>query len=339
MVDRMPVRLPQQCRATIATRDGGLRWCEHTVTLPNDALCARHEFDCQRLAIMAERRHRALVVKNLLNRAPPGRENVHRVVSGWRDIYEQYEWMTYPILEDAFLGLYAREWPGVGLEDMPNNLRQFWAEFIRPEHVPPTWWELIVPPAPATDLARLALDHQNVHTGAVASQTRKGEESLLAVKTNGQNTMSNVLLAFAQRSESARDVLAIVSDMEKWYSTPDVRAPGDRLYARVLDGLWTTMMRKSVNVTQELVMRLWQEAGESVGMCAEGHISRLVNVMVGYDDAFEPPTSKAELIQYKMASIAGMNVSTEEKIKQAREFLDRAGMTKEAQAAWLDALA
>jgi hypothetical protein len=72
-------------------------------------------------------------------------------------------------------------------------------------------------------------------------------------------------------------------------------------------------------------------------MCCEGHISRLCNVLVGFDDAFQPPVSFGELLQSKMSAIAGLDVTEEEKRRQATAFFDEHGTPAEERVAWLEA--
>jgi hypothetical protein len=196
-------------------------------------------------------------------------------------------------------------------------------------------------PAPlrAVGLQRLALDRQNVHTAAVVRHTNAGEEKLLAVRTDGRPVGLRVLRVFAARGGSLAGVLRVANDVDHWYNQGTCRTIGDRLYARCLEGLWTLIEQQPEEVRGELKARLWEEASESVGMCCEGHLARLVNVMAGFDDTFKPRVSTGEAIQSKIAAIAGMEVSTEEKVALARTFLTELAVPAAEQTPWLDALA
>ena len=198
------------------------------------------------------------------------------------------------------------------------------------------------PPAPQAPapLRRLAQDQQNVHTAHVTKQTSEGEARLLAMKTDGRQVGLRVLRCFAMRgSAGLTRVLHVANDVEYWYNQPTCRRVGDRLYARVLEGLWALIEQQPQEQRAELKVRLWEEASESVGMCCEGHISRLVNVMVGFDEAFQPRMSVGESIQAKMAELAGKaDLSGAEKVAQARAFLTELAVSAEEQAPWLEAL-
>ena len=72
-------------------------------------------------------------------------------------------------------------------------------------------------------------------------------------------------------------------------------------------------------------------------MCCEGHISRLCNVLVGFDETFAPPVPFGEILQNKMAAIAALEVETEEKIRQATAFFNEFAVPEPDRAAWLEA--
>ena len=193
--------------------------------------------------------------------------------------------------------------------------------------------------APVGEMQRLANDRQNVHTSAVVKQTSAGEAKLLAVRTDGKPVGLRVLRNFANRGGTMQGFLMVANDVERWYSAVTCRRAGDRLYAKLLEGLWTLIEQQPEDRRTELKTRLWQEATESVGMCCEGHISRLVNVMAGFDDAFQPRVSVGEVVQSKMAELAGKDLPGADKVAQARAFLTELSFSAEEQAPWLEALA
>ena len=188
------------------------------------------------------------------------------------------------------------------------------------------------------DLQRLAQDSQNVHTAPVNRQTKEGEDRLLATTTDGRQVGLRILRTFSFRAGTLRDVMYVMNDVNDWYNRTTIRNPGDRLYGRLLEGLWALIDRQPQDVKAELIHRLWQEMVESVGMCSEGHIARLVNVMVGFDDNFKPPVSLGEVLQTKIAAIAALNIPVTGKLSQARELMTELGLSSAEQAAWLEAL-
>ena len=199
--------------------------------------------------------------------------------------------------------------------------------------------DVAVPPdAPAPGpLGRIAADRQNVHTAAVVKQTNAGEAKLLAEPGDGKQVGLRIARVFAARMGNLPAFLRVLNDIDHWYQTPNCRQPGDRLYGKVLEGLYHTIVRQPEAVQKELFNRLWEEASESVGMCCEGHLSRLVNVMAGFDDAFKPPVSLGEVLQNKMAAIAASGAA--DAVEQAKAFMTELGVSPAEQAPWLEALA
>jgi hypothetical protein len=201
-----------------------------------------------------------------------------------------------------------------------------------------------VPPIP--DLGRLALDRQNVHTGVVNDRTNDGIARLCAVPVpESQDTRRTVLRAFLEQGVAYDEAMIVWLDVERWWNTERCRVgaddPPDQLYRRTLRGIVAYIGRvESAETRTEIYRRLYQEAHDSVGMCCDGHLARLVNVLVGFDDAFRPPVSQGEMIQNRIAAIAALiGVSVEERQRQANAFFDEIAYPAADRAAWLDVLA
>ena len=132
--------------------------------------------------------------------------------------------------------------------------------------------------------------------------------------------------------------LRVAIDINKWFNTKDCRVVGDNIYRRLLRGLVALISSEKDDERKvEMYRRVWEECSESVGMCCEGHISRLCNVLVGFDEAFQSQVPFGEILQSKMAAIAGMDVSEEEKRKLANAFFDEHKTPAEDRTAWLEA--
>ena len=178
-------------------------------------------------------------------------------------------------------------------------------------------------------LQRFAEDNQNVHREEVSNHTNTQTDKLLAVTVPPeQDTLADVRKILGR----GRKVMA---DVEHWYAATLCRKEGDCLYKRTLDGLWA--MIKVSDHKDELCKRLKEEMTESVGMCCEGHLSRLCNVLVGFDNAFTTVVSKGEILQQKMADIASLTVTTRVKRMRARKVLQELAIPVTDHAAWLEA--
>jgi hypothetical protein len=231
-----------------------------------------------------------------------------------------------PVREyDPLLSLADQEnlWGPQGTPDRPG-LSQEWLDDMVMAPVP-------LPPAHAGEVGRLAFDPQNVHTREVNSVVSEGLDILLSVTdpVNGfEGYWATVPLTRKNR--------AMHRDMEKWYNTESCRSESDWLYRKVLDGLWTLINRSAFR--DELMDRLTQELDESVTMCCDGHIARLCNVMVGFDDAFRSPVSISEVLGNRIGAISALDISVEAKVIEAWGVFEELHVDHETRKEWISAL-
>jgi hypothetical protein len=190
------------------------------------------------------------------------------------------------------------------------------------------------PPPPKGELQAFAQDGQNVHTGVAVKMTNDGlsvlTETPLAV---GQETVDELKVAWAKKPLAERR--AVFKDINRWYTQSDCRAPGDWLYKRGLDGLWVRIQMSPH--AEDLRQRLWEECVDSRQMCCEGHLSRLCNVLVGYDETMKAPVSPGELLQQKIAAIAGEDISIPHKVVKAWEVMEELQIPREQRMEWIEA--
>jgi len=227
------------------------------------------------------------------------------------------------MIDDAFeQGLITRFY----YDDLYHQLEQEWLWYRR---------ERIIPTAKATtDLQRLALDKQNVHTEAVNKQTSDAQKYLLETSVpNGQKTVDEIWSAWSGQNTKQRK--KVVRDIEKWYETADCVKMKDWLYKRMLDGLWARI--KVHKYRTELTQRLWEEAFESMGMCCQGHLSRLANVLVGFTEEVKAEVPVGEILQQKIAAIAEKAIGVEYKVCEAWTVFEELKIPMEERDAWIEA--
>jgi hypothetical protein len=80
------------------------------------------------------------------------------------------------------------------------------------------------------------------------------------------------------------------------------------------------------------------DGSEARGLCADGHVGRLVNVLVGFDDEFKSNINK-EYFQNNMSLIANSTAPLPLKIEQATKLMDEFGMPEAERGPWLEAFA
>ena len=213
-------------------------------------------------------------------------------------------------------------------------------------HPLPTVEEMILmqhrnhnPVPPRSDLERISRDSQNVHTAVVSEQTNRTVEILMKVVVpESQSTIFEIRKEW-NRIYTVRPVEnRVYEDMLRWFGVRTCIKENDRLYCRLLRRLWAHIkLVECAETRDELIKRLAEECIEAFGLCCIGHINRLCNVMVGFDDSFKQDVPKGFILQNRFAQIAQIEDEVE-KFRQATEVIAELGLTEAEAAPWLDSI-
>lgn len=201
---------------------------------------------------------------------------------------------------------------------------------------------------PVAELKDIVENDQSVHTVIILKATNEGIGILGNVPVPpDQKTLAEIGAAwlFLQRQDLRLDkesyvvprIKYILADMNEWGKRPTVMHKTENIYRKVLRGLWAKIKTFDGSTYKELVKRLWEECSEARGLCADGHVGRLVNVLVGFDEEFKSSISKKEYFQNNMSLIANANAPNAFKTEQAIKLMDEFGMPEEERAVWLEA--
>jgi hypothetical protein len=205
---------------------------------------------------------------------------------------------------------------------------------------------------PVVNLAEIAKDGQSIHTKEVERITGSGITVLKEMNIpKGQKTLMEIEEAFNKyfdieldsakfpkgAAQMTQKLKRIMGDMKFWGAKKQVMGE-DNLYRTILRGLWAKIKTFDPYIQEELVKRLYEEATESLEMCADGHVGRLVNVLVGFDEAFVPQISQMEYFQNNIAKIAESKAPMSFRIEQAKKLMDDIKMPQDEREAWLEAL-
>ena len=184
-----------------------------------------------------------------------------------------------------------------------------------------------------TGLAYFVNDKQNVHTTVITTQTNTMMDDLAKqpVKKK-QRTLDEILTCW--QIYTWAEIEPVYKDMKYWGDMSDVIVPNDFAYRVALRALWAKIKTYDPEIRDELIKRLFEECRDSVEMCAQGHLTRLANVLVGFDATAAP---QKESLQEKMAAISILDLGTELKIAEATKIMDDMNMSLEERVAWLEA--
>jgi len=192
---------------------------------------------------------------------------------------------------------------------------------------------------PVGRLQGIANDNQNVHTREMVKQTKDIVKKVLAIPVPADYRW-NIYTVSKTPGEIIFDCkLGINSTrimIDKYTLSDDIYEMGGGIYGKVLDGIWQYI--KNSKDKHDLCKILAQELKENIGMCLQGNLSRLCNVLAGYMDGIGPQESLAEILGREFAIISKLE-DENEKIIKANKILDDNKVTDpEVRQEWISAL-
>ncbi len=187
-------------------------------------------------------------------------------------------------------------------------------------------------PEGGINLAAFANDAQSVHRSSVQNATHRAVLALLnRPLVAGQDTLPEILTGFGGvrwigEGAHERTVMELTND---YFNTEAFSV----MYGEVLDHVWA-YIREHAHRT-DLTLRLAQEAAEGIGMCSNGKMARLVNVLQGYDETLEAEKPK-ELFQHAIAALMSQPLVQRE--SAARRLFAEYNIPEAEHAVWLEPL-
>ena len=172
-------------------------------------------------------------------------------------------------------------------------------------------------PEGGIDLRAFAEDAQSVHRSSVQNATHKAVVELLSrpAPPAEQDTLPEIVGVFNTptslrwASPDARDT--VVTELTDNYFNATAF---NIAYGRVVDYIWA-YIRGHAEKT-ELVQRLAEELYEGRGMCANGKMARLINVLQGYDESLTTAAPR-ELFQQRIAELSSKPAAERESAARA----------------------
>jgi hypothetical protein len=194
-------------------------------------------------------------------------------------------------------------------------------------------------PEGGIDLRAFAADGQSVHRSSVQNATHKAVIALLArPKLEDVDTLSEIVAVFndmdrirwygARGGIETRD-LAITEITNDYFNTEAFSVK----YGDVVDRVWA-FIRGHEHETQ-LCIRLAQEVYEGRGMCTNGKMARLVNVLMGFDETLESEAPR-EVFQFRIAALRKQPIAERE--AAARALFSEFSIPEVEHDAWLEPL-
>jgi hypothetical protein len=195
------------------------------------------------------------------------------------------------------------------------------------------------PPQPVRELAAFAADRQNIHTTQSVEMTKAVVERVMRINVpegyrwNMKTVSKTVGEIIADCDLTAHEMVEMVN---RYVRDDDVYDMGKGIYGKVLDGVWQ-YVRNSPDKA-DMCRILKQELKDNIGMCAQGNLTRLCNVLAGYMDGVGPQESPSERLGRELPKLMEIE-DVPERMTKAKALLREVALPETEWAAWLDVMA
>lgn len=171
-------------------------------------------------------------------------------------------------------------------------------------------------------LAEFVNDNQNVHTTVAVKQTKDIVERILKIpvpdgykwNTNDcSKTIGEIITECNLTPKGTWQMTAKYCQDESIYDFEK------GIYGKVLDGVWQYISKSPDK--KDLCIILKQEMEDNIGMCAQGNLTRICNILSGYMEGIGVQESPAEVLGRKLPLIMEID-DQDERLKQAYDLLN-----------------
>lgn len=188
------------------------------------------------------------------------------------------------------------------------------------------------------DLEAFAHDNQNVHRERTVIATKEMVNIILTIPVPNEykwnaiecsKTPGEIIVMCKLTPKAAWQMTAKYCQDESIYDL------GKGIYGKVLDGVWQYILGSSDK--EDLCRVLKQEMEDNIGMCAQGNLSRLCNILAGYLDGIGSQESVADILgrlMPKLFEIENLN----QRLAEAFKILKDNNVPIEQWKSWLDPL-
>ena len=179
-------------------------------------------------------------------------------------------------------------------------------------------------------------DNQNIHTAVVVDKVKVMVEKIIKItvpseyETDTLKTTAEIILECNLSKRAASQM------MSKYCSDESIYELGEGIYASVLNSIWQYI--KASSDANDLKKILATEMEDNIGMCAQGNLSRLCNILSGYVDGIDADVkSTNQILGDRLAEL--IEITDEiERIKMAETILTELDVPKDDWTIWITPL-
>ena len=187
-------------------------------------------------------------------------------------------------------------------------------------------------------LARIANDNQNVHTQLVVEQTKKNVQEILKIPVPEDYKWQSKRLSLTYKTII---MFCHLSPKSAWQfssmycsdATIYDLEPG--IFGKVVDGVWQFISKSPDKA--DLKKILTSELRDNIGMCAQGNLSRICNVLQGYLEGIGQKESVSEILGREFPKL--MEIEREpDRLREGERILRENAVPESEWEKWLEPL-
>jgi hypothetical protein len=191
--------------------------------------------------------------------------------------------------------------------------------------------------APAQgELLGFVKDSQNVHTKAAVDNTVRIINIILKTalpeeyEKDHMKTLGEIILECSISKKAAIELTS------RYLRDNNIYDLGNDIYGKVLRHVWSFI--KNSEDSESLKKILKTELTDNIGMCAQGNLTRICNVLSGYLDGVGDVRRSGEILQDRMLEVSKLKGSDMLRLDAGVAILKEMEVHKEGWRVWLDLL-
>lgn len=191
---------------------------------------------------------------------------------------------------------------------------------------------------PNNNLRAFAKDNQNVHTSVAVKQTKDIVQKILQIPVPEEyqwnmkycsKTPGEIIVDCKLTPKAAWQMQA------KYSQDEDIYEMGKGIYGKVLDGVWQFVINS--NDKADIISALRQELEDSIGMCAQGNLSRICNILAGFMEGIGSQESLAEILGRELPILMRIE-DAKSRMKEAINLMSKNNVPREQWYTWVEPL-
>jgi hypothetical protein len=188
------------------------------------------------------------------------------------------------------------------------------------------------------ELARFAADNQNVHTTQTVNITKQIVERILKIPVPNDykwdarqcsKTPGDIIMSCKLSSKAAWQMTA------KYCQDESIYGMEEGIYGKTLDGVWQYILNSTDK--EDLCRCVKQEMEDNIGMCAQGNLSRLCNILAGYLEGVGSQECLADILGREFSKLMEIE-NLQERLTKALSILKENNVPILDWEKWLDPL-